>query len=55
MVSKKSKTETTASKKKLSAKAALLRTAPHHTRRSRLDETRAARKPILRWQPEPSA
>jgi glycine dehydrogenase subunit 2 len=33
----------------------LLRTAPHHTRRSRLDETRAARKPILRWQPEPSA
>ncbi|MBW2269145.1 MAG: aminomethyl-transferring glycine dehydrogenase subunit GcvPB [Deltaproteobacteria bacterium] len=28
-----------------------VRTAPHHTRRSRLDETRAARKPILRWQP----
>jgi glycine dehydrogenase subunit 2 len=30
----------------------LVRTAPHHTRRSRLDETRAARQPILRWQPE---
>ncbi len=30
----------------------LLHGAPHHTRRSRLDETRAARKPILRWQPE---
>ncbi|MDH3686436.1 MAG: aminomethyl-transferring glycine dehydrogenase subunit GcvPB [Myxococcales bacterium] len=33
----------------------LVRTAPHHTRHSRLDETRAARKPVLRWQPdEPS-
>ncbi len=32
----------------------LLRTAPHHTRRSRLDETRAARQPILRWQPASS-
>jgi glycine dehydrogenase subunit 2 len=29
----------------------LVRSAPHHTRRSRLDETRAARQPILRWQP----
>jgi glycine dehydrogenase subunit 2 len=28
-----------------------VRSAPHHTRRSRLDETRAARKPVLRWQP----
>ncbi|HEY8154385.1 MAG TPA: aminomethyl-transferring glycine dehydrogenase subunit GcvPB, partial [Myxococcota bacterium] len=28
----------------------LVRTAPHHTRRSRLDETRAARQPVLRWQ-----
>ena len=27
--------------------------APHSTRLSRLDETRAARRPILRWQPEP--
>ena len=26
--------------------------APHHTRRSRLDETRAARQPVLRWEPE---
>jgi glycine dehydrogenase subunit 2 len=33
----------------------LVRSAPHRTRRSRLDETRAARKPILRWQPEESA
>jgi len=31
----------------------LVRSAPHHTRRTRLDETRAARQPILRWQPEP--
>ncbi len=28
----------------------LVRSAPHHTRRSRLDETRAARRPVLRWQ-----
>jgi glycine dehydrogenase subunit 2 len=27
-------------------------TAPHSTRVSRLDETTAARKPILRWKPE---
>jgi glycine dehydrogenase subunit 2 len=26
--------------------------APHHTRVSRLDETAAARKPVLRWKPE---
>jgi len=30
----------------------LVRHAPHSTRLSRLDETAAARKPILRWQPE---
>jgi glycine dehydrogenase subunit 2 len=29
----------------------LVRGAPHHTRLGRLDETRAARQPILRWQP----
>jgi glycine dehydrogenase subunit 2 len=29
-----------------------VRSAPHHTRHTRLDETRAARRPILRWQPE---
>ncbi len=29
----------------------LVKTAPHHTRLTRLDETRAARKPVLRWQP----
>jgi glycine dehydrogenase subunit 2 len=28
-----------------------VRSAPHSTRRRRLDETRAARKPVLRWQP----
>jgi glycine dehydrogenase subunit 2 len=28
-----------------------VRGAPHRTRRKRLDETRAARKPVLRWQP----
>jgi glycine dehydrogenase subunit 2 len=26
--------------------------APHNTRISRLDETRAARQPILRWKPQ---
>ncbi len=30
----------------------LVRTAPHSTRLSRLDETRAARRPVLRWRPE---
>jgi len=29
----------------------LLKTAPHTTRVRRLDETRAARKPVLRWRP----
>jgi glycine cleavage system protein P-like pyridoxal-binding family len=29
----------------------LVRNAPHSTRLSRLDETAAARKPILRWKP----
>jgi glycine dehydrogenase subunit 2 len=33
----------------------LVREAPHRTRLSRLDETRAARKPVLRWRPEPAA
>ncbi|MGB3628603.1 MAG: aminomethyl-transferring glycine dehydrogenase subunit GcvPB, partial [Terracidiphilus sp.] len=30
----------------------LVKTAPHSTRVSRLDEVQAARKPILRWRPE---
>jgi glycine dehydrogenase subunit 2 len=30
----------------------LVKTAPHSTRVSRLDEVQAARKPILRWKPE---
>ncbi len=30
----------------------LVKTAPHHTRLRRLDETRAARKPVLRWSPQ---
>ena len=29
----------------------LVKTAPHSTRVSRLDEVQAARKPILRWKP----
>jgi glycine dehydrogenase subunit 2 len=29
----------------------LVKTAPHNTRIGRLDETTAARKPILRWKP----
>ncbi|MDJ0865609.1 MAG: aminomethyl-transferring glycine dehydrogenase subunit GcvPB [Myxococcota bacterium] len=32
----------------------LLRSAPHRTRHGRLDETRAARRPVLRWQPDSS-
>jgi glycine dehydrogenase subunit 2 len=31
----------------------LVKTAPHSTRVSRLDEVRAARNPVLRWKPEP--
>jgi glycine dehydrogenase subunit 2 len=30
-----------------------VRSAPQRTRHARLDETRAARRPILRWQPDP--
>jgi glycine dehydrogenase subunit 2 len=33
----------------------LVKTAPHSTRVSRLDEVAAARKPILRWKPEAGA
>jgi glycine cleavage system P protein (glycine dehydrogenase) subunit 2 len=36
-----------------SGDAARFRAAPQHTPRRRLDETAAARKPILRWRPEP--
>ena len=32
----------------------LVQTAPHTTRRQRLDETTAARKPILRWKGPPA-
>jgi glycine dehydrogenase subunit 2 len=32
--------------------AEVVKTAPHSTRVARLDETAAARKPILRWKPE---
>jgi glycine dehydrogenase subunit 2 len=32
----------------------LVKTAPHSTPVSRLDEARAARKPILRWEPSAS-
>ena len=30
----------------------LLKQAPHSTRVSRLDEVRAARRPVLRWKPD---
>jgi len=33
----------------------LVISAPHNTRVARMDETSAARKPVLRWRPEPSA
>jgi len=32
----------------------LVKSAPHTTRRSRLDETAAARKPVLRWKAKPA-
>jgi glycine dehydrogenase subunit 2 len=32
--------------------AAYFQGAPYHTPRRRLDETQAARKPVLRWRPE---
>jgi glycine dehydrogenase subunit 2 len=32
----------------------LVKTAPHTTRVRRLDEVGAARKPILRWKPQPA-
>ena len=31
-----------------------VKTAPHTTRHTRLDETQAARRPVLRWQPDSS-
>ncbi len=30
----------------------IVRTAPHNTKLRRLDETRAARPPVLRWRPK---
>jgi glycine dehydrogenase subunit 2 len=30
----------------------VVKSAPHHTRVSRLDEVAAARKPVLRWKPK---
>jgi glycine dehydrogenase subunit 2 len=33
----------------------MVKTAPHSTRVSRLDETAAARKPVLRWKPQASS
>jgi glycine dehydrogenase subunit 2 len=30
----------------------LVKSAPHGTRTSRVDEVSAARKPVLRWKPE---
>jgi glycine cleavage system P protein (glycine dehydrogenase) subunit 2 len=35
--------------------AEIVRTAPHSTRVARLDETAAARKPVLRWKPGPES
>ena len=33
----------------------LVRSAPHSTRTSRVDEVTAARKPVVRWKPQPTA
>jgi glycine dehydrogenase subunit 2 len=45
--------------KKIAEEAAstpeLVKSAPHTTRVRRLDETAAARKPLLRWKPSTSA
>jgi glycine dehydrogenase subunit 2 len=30
----------------------MVKSAPHETRLRRLDETRAARQPVLRWEPK---
>jgi glycine dehydrogenase subunit 2 len=32
----------------------LVRNAPHHPRVGRMDETKAARQPNLRWRPKPA-
>src|SRR5262249_52489554 len=34
---------------------ARVREAPHRTKLARLDETRAARRPVLRWRPSPES
>ena len=34
---------------------AVVKEAPHRTRHTRLDETRAARRPVLRWRPSDDA
>ena len=34
---------------------AVVKEAPHRTRHTRLDETRAARRPVLRWRPAEDA
>jgi glycine dehydrogenase subunit 2 len=39
--------------KEASSNPQIVKTAPHSTRVGRLDEVGAARKPILRWKPEP--
>jgi glycine dehydrogenase subunit 2 len=38
-------------KKEAEAAPEMVKSAPHLTRLRRLDETRAARKPVLRWTP----
>jgi glycine dehydrogenase subunit 2 len=38
--------------KEVESDSQLVKSAPHSTRTSRVDETTAARKPILRWKPE---
>ena len=37
--------------KEVEADPELVKTAPHATRTSRVDEVTAARKPVLRWKP----
>src|SRR5579862_9202315 len=39
--------------KEIETEPQTVKTAPHHTRTSRVDEVKAARKPILKWTPNP--
>jgi glycine dehydrogenase subunit 2 len=39
--------------KEIETEPEMVKTAPHSTRTSRVDEVKAARKPVLKWTPVP--